>query len=154
MKRRLLIAVLIAVSAAVVARQAAAMWFLTDQSVTPENAKANHISVETTNSKQNGEAVILFRVARTIDRKHDGGMRPAQLIVRKDGKLVSSSSLEASAEKDGEYWMFEVASDYVAESVLELSVIDRTRSEPLTGVGTRYKIKLSDFPVGWKPHPE
>ena len=66
MRRKLLTLALIAISANFAAGRAAAMWELTDRPVTPENAKANHITVETDNTDQQGVSGRPLQ-----DRPHD-----------------------------------------------------------------------------------
>jgi hypothetical protein len=153
MRRKLLTLALIAISASLVARQAAAMWELMEKLVTPENAKAYRIAVEADNADQQGYPVVRFKIVRTIDNRRDG-FRDARLTVRKDGKIVSFGSPRITSEKGEDSWKFDVSPDYLAGSVLEILVFDRTTSDPVIARGITYKIKLSDFPIAGKPRAE
>jgi hypothetical protein len=144
MQRRLLTLVLIAIAATVVARPAAAMWQLDDKPVTPENAKANHFSVEAYDTQEQGVPVVRFTIVRKIDSKRDG-FRDGRLSLRKGGKLAFHGSLRVFPENGADTWKFDVAPDSLAGSDLEILVFDPSRTEGVTARGMRYKLKLSDF---------
>ena len=153
MPRRLLTLVLIALSTTVLTRPAAAMWQLDDKAVTPENAKANHFSVETYDTQEQGIPVVRFTIVRKIDSKRDG-FRDGRLNLRKGGKLAFHGSLRVFPENGTDTWKFDVAPDSLAGSDLEVLVFDPSRTEGVTARGIRYKIKLSDFTNTGRPRAE
>lgn len=153
MRRRLLTLALIAIALTVLARPAAAMWELDDKAVTPQNAQANHFTVEVSNAEQQGSPVIHFKIVRKIDLKRDG-FRDGRLGVQKGGKLVFYGSLRVFPDKTEETWKFDVAADSLSGSVLEVLVFDPSRQQGVIARGIRYKIKLSDFVTASKPRAE
>jgi hypothetical protein len=129
------------------------MWQLDDKPVTPQNAQANHFSIEAHDTEENGVPVVRFTIVRKIDAKRDG-FRDGRLSLRKGGKLAFHGSLRVFPEKDQESWKFDVAPDSLAGSDLEVLVFDPSRTEGVTARGIRYKIKLSDFSNTGRPRAE
>ena len=153
MQGRLLTLLLLAIATTVVAQPAAAMWQLDDKAVTPENAKANHFSVEAYETTEQGVPVVRFTIVRKIDAKRDG-FRDGRLSLRKGGKLLFHGSLRVFPENGTDTWKFDMAPDALPGSELEVLVFDPSRTEGVTARGIRYKLKLSDFTSSGRPRAE